>query len=74
MHFFIGKFKNTIAWNILQGLQLQLPQKEVTKFLKFLILVIVASDVFVEWPDILFHFIGDDQNLFFDGQDQYHSI
>ena len=34
--------------------------------MKFSSLVIVASDVIVELPDILFDTIGDDKNLIFD--------
>ena len=46
----------------IQGLQSQLP------LLDFSILVIVASDIIVELPDILFDSIGDDPNLIFDAQ------
>ena len=36
--------------------------------------MIVALDIIVELPDILFDSMGDDPNLIFDGQNQHYSI
>ena len=36
--------------------------------------MIVASNIIVELPDISFHFMGDDPNLIFDGQNQHHLV
>ena len=40
----------------------------------FPILVMVAKDMIVELPDILFDSVGEDKNLIFDGQDHHYPI
>ena len=55
----------------LQGLQLQLLQKEVA-WLPTSLLLKVFSNMIVEFSDNLFNSIGDDQNLILVGQDQYY--